>query len=86
METFETVNDTLGSCIFVIFATFRSSFTSVTASANSTVVHSKLDYTTSLLGAIHLWRPHGGGRGQAEVDACGQREGVQPHVDVHTEN
>src|SRR6218665_3426323 len=24
--------------------------------------------------------------GQAQVDACGRGEGVQPHVDVHTEN
>ena len=23
---------------------------------------------------------------QAQVDACGQGEGVKPHVDVHTEN
>jgi len=35
------------------------------------------------LGAIHLWRPHGGGGGQAQVDGG---EGVQPHVDVHTKN
>ena len=28
-----------------------------------------------------------GGRGQAQVDACGPGvRGVQPHVDVHTEN
>ena len=27
-----------------------------------------------------------GGGGQAQVDACGRREGVQAHVDVHTEN
>ena len=27
-----------------------------------------------------------GGGGQAQVDACGRGEGVQPHVDVHTEN
>src|SRR6218665_2830478 len=25
-----------------------------------------------------------GGGGQAQMDACGQGEGVQPHVDVHT--
>ena len=24
--------------------------------------------------------------GQAQVDECGRGEGVQPHVDVHTEN
>jgi len=31
------------------------------------------------LGAIHLWRPHGGGEGdQAQVDACGRREGSSP--------
>ena len=24
--------------------------------------------------------------GQAQVNACGREEGVQPHVDVHTEN
>jgi len=27
-----------------------------------------------------------GGGVQAQVDACGRGEGVQPHVDVHTEN
>src|SRR6218665_1345129 len=27
-----------------------------------------------------------GGGGQAQVDACGWGEGVQPHVDIHTEN
>ena len=26
-------------------------------------------------GAIHLSRPHGGGGGQAQVDACGRGEG-----------
>jgi len=26
------------------------------------------------------------GEGQAQVDACGRGKGVQPHVDVHTEN
>jgi len=26
-----------------------------------------------------------GGGGQAQVYACGRGEGVQPHVDVHTE-
>ena len=37
-------------------------------------------------GAIHLWRPHEGEGGQAQVDTCERGEGVQPHVDVHTEN
>jgi len=37
------------------------------------------------LGAIHLWRPHGGGGGHSQVDACGRGRG-QPHVDVRTEN
>ena len=27
-----------------------------------------------------------GGGGQPQVDAFGRREGVQPHVDVHTKN
>jgi len=27
-----------------------------------------------------------GGGGQAQVDACGWGRGVQPHVDVYTEN
>ena len=39
-----------------------------------------------ILGAMHLRRPRGGGRGQAQVNAYGRGEGVQPHVDVHTEN
>jgi len=26
------------------------------------------------------------GKGQAQVDACGRREVVKPHVGVHTEN
>ena len=33
-------------------------------------------------GAIHLWCPHGGGGGQAQVDACGRGEGApcgRPH-------
>ena len=27
-----------------------------------------------------------GGGDQAQVDACGRGKGVQPHVDVHTED
>src|SRR6218665_4200498 len=27
-----------------------------------------------------------GGGDQAQVDACGRGRGVQPHVDIHTEN
>ena len=38
----------------------------------------KIQCSNLCLGTIHLWRPHGGGRGQAQVDACGRGEGVQP--------
>ena len=39
------------------------------------------------IGAIHLWRPHGGGRGSGSGGRMWTGEGgVQPHVDVHTEN
>jgi len=40
-----------------------------------------------MYGTIHLRRPHGVGEGgQAQVEACGWREGGQVHADVHTEN
>ena len=38
-----------------------------------------------MLGAIHLWRPHGGGLRLRWTHVDGE-EGVKPHVDVHTEN
>ena len=31
-----------------------------------------------ILRAIHLWRPHGGEGGQAQVDACGRGRGQAP--------
>ena len=38
------------------------------------------------IGAIHLWRPHGGGQRSGSGGRMWTGEGVQPHVDVHTEN
>ena len=40
------------------------------------IIHIDADEDNIQLGAIHLWRPHGGGGGQAQVDACGRGEGV----------
>jgi len=57
-------------------------------SVNSTMVGTKFK-TSSLCGhwgpSIYDVHTEGGG-GQAQVDACGRGEGVQLHVDVHTEN
>ena len=36
--------------------------------------------------SIYDVHTEGEGGGQAQVDACGRGRGVQPHVDVHTEN
>ena len=42
------------------------------------------DYKHKIIhnGAIHLWRPHGGKRCQAQVDACGRGEEGKRQVDI----
>jgi len=46
-----------------------------------------VNVTFLLYGAIHLWRPHGGGRGvRLKWTYVDGGRGVRPHVDVHTEN
>jgi len=49
-------------------------------------VYWRNDSTRRRIGAIHLWRPHGGVRLRWTMDACGRGEEVKTHVDVRTEN
>jgi len=71
---------------YIILLAGVVTLTELTGSAIATNEANEAIASVKPVGGHPFMSPHGGGGGQAQMDACGRGRVVQPHVDVHTEN